>query len=350
VGLTLEQLGGWPTVLGKLARRDDLTADEAGALLADILDGNATATQIAAFAIALKVKDITVEELTGLVQTLLHFATPVVIDAPALDTCGSGGAPSRKISAFNVSTISSFVIAGAGVKVCKHGGRAASATSSSGDLLEELGVVIDLGPEGVARCIDEVGMGFCFAPRFHPAMRHAAPVRRELGVPTIFNFIAPLANPGRPTYHVMGVSDPAMAEKMLGVLAANGVKRALVVYGHDGLDEMTTTGPTTVLDLDGGDTRTYTVDPRDLGLKAASAEALRGGDAKANGELARRVLGGEPGAHRDIVLLNAAAGLVAAGVTDDLAGGLERAATSIDSGAAAGVLERLVALSQTAAG
>jgi anthranilate phosphoribosyltransferase len=356
VGLnpTLQDLGGWPAVLGPLLRREDLTAEQAGAALAEIFDGNAAPTQIAAFITLIHAKGETVDELAGMVRTMVDFAEPIPIPASAapdgvLDTCGTGGSAQRRVGAFNVSTIASFVAAGAGARIAKHGGRAATATSSSADLLAALGVVIELGPEGVASCVAEAGMGFCFAPRFHPAARYAAPVRRELGVPTMFNFINPLANPARPTRQVVGVSDPTLAEKMLGVLQANGATRAMVVFGHDGLDELTTTTTSTVLELRDGTTRTYEVDPGALGLSAATGDVLRGGDAETNAELARRILDGEHGPHRDIVLLNAAAGIVTAGVADDLAEGLERAHASLADGSAAAVLERLIAASTAAA-
>jgi len=249
-----------------------------------------------------------------------------------------------------VSTIASLVVAGAGAPILKHGGRAASATSSSADLLASLGVAVELDAAGIVRCVQEAGMGFCFAPAFHPAARHAAPVRRELGVPTVFNFINPLANPARPRRQVVGVSDPALAEKMLGVLRANGATRAMVVYGHDGLDELTTATTSTLLELDeDGEIRRHEVDPAELGLASPDGAVPRGGDAVANATLARRVLDGERGPHRDIVLLNAAAGVVTAGLAGDLAEGVERARAALDDGRAAAVLERLVATSTAAA-
>ena len=255
----------------------------------------------------------------------------------------------RRASTFNVSTIAAFVIAGAGGRVCKHGNRRASSTSGSFDLLEALGIAFDLGPAGVARCIEEVGIGFCFAPRYHAGMRHAGPTRREIGVPTVFNFLGPLANPARPRRQVVGVSDPAMAEKMVGVLQANGATRALVVYGHDGLDELTTTTTSTVIELDGDEVRTYVVDPGALGMNLANVDDLRGGDAARNAELTASVLGGESGPHRDLVMLNAAAGIVVAGLAADLVEGLAKAAESIDSGRALTVKDRLVEVSQEAA-
>ncbi len=347
---SLESLGGWPAVLRALIAGDDLSPSHAGAALADVLEGAATSAQIAAFVVALRIKGETVAEMSGLVQAMLEAAerVPLPPGVVAVDTCGTGGARSRRSAAFNVSTIASFVIAGGGAAVCKHGNRAASSTSGSADLLEALGMVIDLGPEGVARCVTEAGLGFCFAPRFHPSMRHAGPTRRELGVPTVFNFLGPLANPAGVRRQVVGVSDPAMAEKMIGVLEAKGAERALVVYGHDGLDELTTTTTSTLLELRDGTVRASTVEPSDLGIPRSDASSIRGGDAQLNRELARRVLDGEHGPHRDLVLLNAAAGLVAAGVADDLEQGYEAASASVDDGAAARVLERAVAVSRDA--
>ena len=351
-----------------MVQGQDLEAPEAGAALADILEGNATPAQIAAFVIGLRCKGETVAEMTGLGAAMLadseRVALPPLLAGRLVDTCGTGGDRSGTI---NVSTIAALVVAGSGVPVCKHGGRAASSRAGSADVLEALGVVIDLGPLGVARCIEEAGIGFCFAPRFHPAMRHAGPVRRELGVATAFNFLGPLANPARLRRQVVGVGDPAMAPKMVRVLAAGGAIHALVVHGADGLDELSTTGPSTVyqwrapgrdgvspevcqspMDLDVGleSLQVVTVDPVALGLPGARREDLSGGDADTNATLARRVLAGDRGPHRDIVLLNAAAGLVAAGVTADLAAGLVLAAASIDEGEAEAALERLVSVSR----
>lgn len=351
-GPPIEELGGWPGVLGRLVSGATLSGQEAGAALADILAGNATAAQVAAFVTALRLRGETVEEMAGLVRAMLAQAVLVPV-APVLaerlvDTCGTGGDRRHSV---NVSTMAAFVVAGAGAPVCKHGGRAASSAVGTADVLEALGVVIDLGPAGVARCIEEAGMGFCFAPRFHPAMRHAAPVRRELGMATVFNFLGPLANPARARRQVVGVSDPGMGDKMLGVLAANGATRASVVWGHDGLDELSTTGPSTLLSLEAdGTTSCAQVDPAHLGLAPATLADLRGGDAGANAAVVRRVLDGAPGPHRDIVALNAAAGLVVAGLARDLGSGLERACSVLDDGSAAAVLDRLVSVSKSAAG
>ena len=338
---TLADLGGWPAVLRRLLAREDLSRDEAGAALHDVLEGAATQAQLAAFLVGLRMKGETPEEMAGLVAAVLAHAEALPLADPAgvLDTCGTGGDRSGSI---NVSTLSALVVAGAGARVCKHGNRAASSAAGSADVLEALGVAVDVGPDVVLRCLDHAGMAFCYAPRFHPAFRHAGPTRRELGVPTVFNFLGPLANPARPGRQIVGVSDPGMAGRMLDALAANGAVRAMVVYGDDGLDELTTTTTSTVLELVDGERRRYSVDPGSLGLAPASLADLRGGDAPANAVLARRVLAGERGAHRDVVLLNAGAGIQVAGLASSLEEGIVAAAASLDEGRAATVLDRLV--------
>jgi anthranilate phosphoribosyltransferase len=349
---TLESLGGWRYVLGQLIAGRDLSADEAGAAMGEVLAGDATLAQISSFVTGLRAKGETVDEMAGMVRAMLDHALPLPIDGDLVDTCGTGGDGSRSV---NVSTMAAFVMAGAGVKVCKHGGRAATSAAGSADVLEALGVAFDLSPHGVARCVAETGMGFCFAPRFHPAMRFAIPVRRELGVVTVFNFLGPLANPARVRHQVVGVSDPAMAETMLGVLVANGCRRAMVVHGDDGLDELSTIGATTILEARADDTgdgpaviEQSKIKASDLGLRPATLDDIRGGDASENAHAARLVMAGAPGPHRDIVVLNAAAGLVVTGMADDLAAGVERAATAIDDGSAQRVLEDLVRVSQEA--
>ncbi|MEJ7766132.1 MAG: anthranilate phosphoribosyltransferase [Acidimicrobiales bacterium] len=343
---TLEDLGGWATVLTELTAGRDLSAGQAAAAMADVFAGSATAAQIAAFIVALRMKGETLEEMTGLAQAMLEVAEAVPLDealrSRLVDTCGTGGDRSGTI---NVSTIAAFVVAGAGVPVAKHGNRAATSRAGSADVLEALGVRVDLGPDGVAHCLVEAGIGFCFAPRFHPAMRHAGPVRRELGVTTVFNFLGPLANPARPPHQVVGVSDGRMASRMAGVLAANGAVRALVVHGSDGLDELTTTGPSTVVWQEGGEARTLTVDPAALGFAPATRAALAGADAAANALSLRTVLDGARGAHRDIAVLNASAGLVAAGAAASFEEGVDQAQRSIDDGGAASALEQLIAAS-----
>ncbi len=352
-GPDFDALGGWPGLLTELLAGNSLTAQQAEAVFGEVLSGQASPAQIAALAVALRAKGESVEEMTGFVRAMVGHAVPLGLPAgtEVIDTCGTGGDRLRSI---NVSTIAALVVAATGAKVCKHGGRASSSAVGAADVLEALGVVADLGPEGVVRCIDDVGMGFCFAPRFHPAMRFAAPVRKELGIPTVFNFLGPLANPGRARFQVLGVSNPAMAETMLGVLAANGAKRAMIVYGDDGLDELSTTGPSTVhelvLDQSGGyQTTRYRVDPVELGLAPASIEELRGGDAAVNAEAIRRVIGGQPSPHRDIAVLNAAAALVVIGQAADLAAGVSLACQVIDNGRAQRVLDELIRVSVSAA-
>jgi anthranilate phosphoribosyltransferase len=344
---TWDGLGGWSGVLNALTARHDLPREAANAAMGEILEGNATPAQISAFIVALRMKGETVEELTGLVGALFDRVVPVRLQHPegVIDIVGTGGDRSHSI---NVSTLAAFAIVGAGGRVCKHGNRAASSACGTADLLEALGVAFDLGPEGVAHCVDTVGMGFCFAPRYHGAMRHAGPVRRELGVPTVFNVLGPLANPARVKRQVTGVADGSMAERMVQVLAANGAERALVVHGHDGLDELSTTSTSTVHELRDGEVRSYEVDPAAYGIAPASIDDLRGGDAARNAELARAVLGGEPGPHADIVALNAGAGLLAAGLADDLGAGIEQARAALTDGSAERALAELVAASQQA--
>lgn len=336
---------GWPAILGRLISGGDLSPEDASGALEEILSGDASAAQIAAFITALRVKGETVEEMAAFVRTMLDHAEPLHIPGDLVDTCGTGG--DRRMT-INVSTIAAIVTAGAGAKVCKHGGRAASSSTGSADLLEELGVVINLGPAGVKACVEEAGIGFCFAPRFHPAMRHAGPVRSELGVPTVFNLLGPLANPARARRQLVGVSDPTVAEKMLGVLAANGAERAMVVWSDDGLDELSTTSDShaIVFDVSSGTSR-LRIDGRELGLARATLADLRGGDASVNAGIAREVLAGKKGHHRDVVLLNAAAAILVSGLSSDLPGAMELASASLDEGRAASALDRLVEVSQS---
>ena len=345
--MTLADIGGWPAVLGPLTAGRDLDAAQVTAAVTEVLEGAASPAQIAAFAVGLRMKGETVGEMVALLEVMRRFGEPVALAAgtDAVDTCGTGG---DRTCTINASTVAALVVAGAGAKVCKHGNRSQSSQCGSADLLEALGVAIDVAPTRVAACVERAGMGFCFAPRYHPAFRHVGPTRRELGVPTVFNFLGPVANPARVRRQVLGVSDPAMADKLIGVLRSQGAVRALVVYGHDGLDELSTITTSTVLELRDGDVRSYDVDPGALGLRPATLEDIQGGDPATNADLARRVLDGEPGARREFVLLNAAAGLVAAGVAEDLAEGLAAATASVDEGHAAAVLERLVTVSNEA--
>ena len=317
--------------------------------MATILAGEATAAQLIGFVVALRAKGETPEEISGLLDAVLEAATLVplspALQATAVDIVGTGGDRSHSI---NVSTMAAIVTAGAGVPVCKHGARAASSQCGTADVLEELGVAVELPPAGVLRCVEDAGIGFCLAPRYHPAFRFAAPSRREIGIPTVFNMLGPMANPGRVKRQLIGVANPAVAERMLASLRLHGSHRAWVVHGN-GLDELTTTGPSTVLALDDDTVRSFTVDPIALGLAPAIMDELVGGTPAVNAAVVHRVLGGEHGAHRNIVVLNAAAALVVAGVCDSIEAGLVVAADSIDSGQAAATLARFVEVSQQAA-
>lgn len=347
--VSLGEHGGWAGVFRQLTGGGSLSSDAANAAMTEILSGEATPAQIAGFVIALRTKGETAQELVGLLSAMRAAAETVPLDAAGLgliDTCGTGGDNSGSI---NVSTAAALVAVGAGARVCKHGNRSASSQCGSADVLEALGAVIDLGPAGVARCVNEAGFGFCLAPRFHPAMRHAGPPRRELAVATVFNFLGPLANPAGVKRQLVGVSDRSMAEIMLEVLAATGSQRAMIVHGQDGLDELSTTAPTDVWELGGGEMLHRTVNSAELGLAPASPEDLVGGDATVNAACLRRVLEGHPGAHRDVVVLNAAAALVVDGAADTLGDGLVAAAASIDGGRAGEALEAFVAVSNDAA-
>ncbi|MCP3909477.1 MAG: anthranilate phosphoribosyltransferase [Actinomycetia bacterium] len=341
---SFEAQGGWTGVLSTLTDGGDLGVEGAQAVMEQILAGAATPAQIAGVIVALRMKGESIDEMTGMVRAMQAASVPINLSVEAIDVVGTGGSPTLRNAALNVSTMASFVVAGSGVSVCKHGNRKASSTSGSFDVLEALGVNIEITPEQVSQCVAEAGVGFCFARAFHPAMRHAGPVRVELGVPTVFNVLGPLSNPARVTRQVVGVADGSLAERMIGVLANNGSVHSMVVHGTDGLDELSTTAPSNVFELRDGEITQYQVDPGALGIRPASVEDLVGGDADRNAEIVREVLGGAPGAHRDIVLLNAAAGLVVGGRTDDLAAGLEVAAASIDEGKAAAALDQLVAI------
>jgi anthranilate phosphoribosyltransferase len=333
----------WPSVLSRLISGEPLTTEESAAAMLAIMREEATPAQVAGFLMALRTKGETVDELDGLSRTALEMAQPVTATVAVIDTCGTGG---DRSGTFNISTLGAIVVAGAGVTVAKHGNRAASSHCGSADLLEALGVRIDLGPEGVERCLADVGIGFMFAPVFHPAAAYAAGIRRELRVPTVFNFLGPLTNPARPTAQVVGVSDARMLPLLAEVLARRGI-RAMVFRGDDGLDELTTTGSSVVHDVESGRVAAGALDPSALGLAQAAPDDLIGGDAATNAEIARRVLGREAGPHRDVVLLNAAAALLVAGKASTMQEGLIEAAESIDSGAAERTLNRWVEVSST---
>jgi anthranilate phosphoribosyltransferase len=337
----------WPGLLARLLAGASLTQGEAAWAMREIMTGEAAPAQLAAFLVALRAKGETPEEVAGLVDVMLEHAAQVDVPVRAVDTCGTGG---DRANTVNISTMAALVVAGAGVPVVKHGNRAASSASGSADLLEALGVVVDLPPSAVAPCVERTGIAFCFAPVFHPGMRHAAPTRRELGVPTVFNVLGPLSNPARPAAQAVGVSDLRLAPIMARVLAARGVE-ALVFRGEDGLDELTTTGPSRVWVVASGEVAEERFAPGDVGLPTASLADLRGGDAAHNAAVAREVLSGRSGPVRDAVLLNAAAALAAheaarAPLAERLRTGLGRAAEALDSGAAAGVLEQWVGVSQ----
>jgi anthranilate phosphoribosyltransferase len=331
----------WPRTLQKLVSHGSLSADESAEAMRAIMAGDVTPGQIGGFLMALRTKGETVDELDGLARAVLELANPVTPPVPVVDTCGTGG---DRRGTFNISTLAAVVTAGAGVPVAKHGNRAASSSCGSADLLEALGVRIDLDAAGVERCLAEAGIGFMFAPVFHPAFGHTGPVRRELRVPTSFNFLGPLTNPACPAAQVVGVSDERMLPLMAEVLARRGTK-AKLFRGEDGLDELTTTGPSVVLDVREGEVRRTTLDPERIGISRASPDDLRGGDAGQSATIARSILGGEGGPRRNVVLLNAAAALEVAGAAAGLEDGLALAAASIDDGRAAVTLERWVAVS-----
>ena len=334
----------WSQTLGELLGRRDLSEERAAMAMSEIMQGAATPAQVAGFVVALRAKGETPQEVSGLVKTMRSFAARMPVAGELLDTCGTGG---DRAGTFNVSTAAALVCAGAGARVAKHGNRAASSRCGSADVLETLGVRIDLPPEKVASCIEETGIGFCFAPVFHPAMRHAAAPRRELGVATVFNFLGPLTNPAGVTRQALGVSDPRMLEVMVATLARLGSVHVVAFHGYGGLDELSTAGPSQVVELVSGEIRRTVVHPVELGLESAPEEAIRGGSAATNAATIRSVLEGERGPRRDIMLLNAAAGLVAAGRAPDLEGGLVGAAGALDSGAAAVTLDRLIEVSRS---
>jgi anthranilate phosphoribosyltransferase len=329
-------------VIAKLVRCESLSEDEAGAAFEEIMRGDATPVQIAGFMVALRMKGETVDELTGFARTARAVATPIEVDGELLDTCGTGG---DGLATFNISTLSAIVAAACGAKVAKHGNRAASSMCGSADVLEQLGVKIDLGPEGVARCIGQAGIGFLFAPIFHPSFRFAGVPRRELGVRTFFNVLGPLCNPAGAKYQALGVADGSMAGKMADVLIRLGVERAIVFHAGDGMDELSVSSPSFVIEID-GERKEYELDPAELGLAPAPVDSMRGGGPEDNARIAREVLQGAQGPRRDVVLLNAAAALRAAGLAATWKDGLGLAREAIDSGRAGGVLQRWAKISQ----
>jgi anthranilate phosphoribosyltransferase len=333
--------------IDRLAAREDLGVEEAAALLDEIMGGRASEVETAAALIALRTKGETVEEIVGLASTMRRLATPVETGVEdLLDTAGTGGGGST----YNVSTTAALIAAGAGCPVAKHGNRSATSPSGSADVLEALGVSIDLSPEGVARCIREVGFGFMFAPAHHGATRYVVPVRRALGVRTIFNLLGPLTNPAGANRQLIGVADPTFVEHIAAALARLGARRALIVSSLDGLDEMSTSANTRVVEVRETGLRSYEVAPEDVGLARSDLGTVAGGSPEANADVVRRVLAGERGPHRDIAVLNAGAAIYVGIDGPTLAESVRTAEAAIDDGRAAAVLERLVAFTGSAAG
>jgi anthranilate phosphoribosyltransferase len=329
------------SAIDRLAARENLSTDQTAAVLAEIMAGNASEGETAAVLIALRTKGETVDELVGLASTMRRLAAPVTTGRDDLiDTAGTGGGRQT----FNVSTTAALIAAGAGCAVAKHGNRSATGLSGSADVLEALGVRIDLEPAAVARCIEEVGFGFMFAPAHHGATRFVVPVRKELAVRTIFNFLGPLTNPAGATRQVIGVSDPAFLGVIAGALARLGAKKALVVSSADGLDELSTAGVTSVVEVDDDGLRNYEVTPEQVGLERSVYEDIAGGPPEANAATTRRIFAGEPGPPRDLAALNAGAAIYAAGRADDLGAGVRAAEAALDSGAVARSLDALIEL------
>ena len=320
-----------------------LAADEAAQVMEEIMQGEATPAQFGAFVTALRLKGETVDEIVGLARIMRAKAIPVTADGLVVDTCGTGGDGSHT---FNISTAAAFVAAGAGLKVAKHGNRAMSSQCGSADVLEALGVKIDLNAEQVQRCLQEVGIGFMFAPAFHPAMKYAAVPRREIGIRTVFNILGPLTNPAGARAQMLGVADESLVEKMASVLQHLGCHHALVVHGEDGLDEVTISGKTHICELIDNNIKSYVISPEDLGLSSAGSDCLKGSGAKENAEMLRSIMTGSRGPQRDVVLMNTAAVLLAGDKVETLRQGMEMAQKTIDSGNALSKLEQLAELSQ----
>jgi len=328
-----------------LVSGNSLTFEQATAVMEEIMRGEATPAQIAAFVTALRMKGETVDEIAGLASVMQAKATPVPVTAPVVDTCGTGGDGS---SSFNISTAAAFIAAGAGLKVAKHGNRAMSSHCGSADVLEALGVKIDLGAEAVARCLETVGIAFMFAPIFHPAMKYAAAPRREIGIRTVFNILGPLTNPAEAEYQVVGVPNAELGEKIARVLHRLGTNHSLVVHGKDGMDEISISGKSLVWDVNPHRVLPpYEVSPEDFGFEKASMAEIRGGTARQNAKILRSILSGEAGAGRNIVVMNAAAALVAGNRAPDLGEGAHIARETIDSGRARAKLDELIHLSQS---
>ena len=332
--------------ISKLIEGQDLNSEEAEEAMKLIMSGSATDAQIGSFLTALRMKGETIGEISACASVMRAFAERInpEVDGTLVDTCGTGG---DKIKTFNISTISAFVIAGAGIPIAKHGNRSVTSKAGSADLLEALGVRMDMTPEDAKRMIEDTGIGFMFAPTFHKAMKYAIGPRKEIGIRTVFNILGPLTNPANAQAQILGVYDAALTEKMAGVLANLGTERALVVHGIGGLDEVSTFGETKISELKDGIVNTYEIKPEDFGIERAAPEELSGGDAKQNADIAVSLLRDkESGVRRDIVLLNSAAGIYVGGLADSIADGMSIAEKSIGSGAAYDKLTGLVELSR----
>jgi anthranilate phosphoribosyltransferase len=321
-----------------------LTMDEASNVMEEIMEGKATPAQFGAFVTALRCKGETVEEIAGLARTMRVKALQVTINEPVVDTCGTGG---DGLGTFNISTVAAFVTAACGLKVAKHGNRAMSSQCGSADVLEALGVKIDLNPEQVQKCLTKVGIGFMLAPVFHPAMKYASLPRKEVGIRTVFNILGPLTNPAGAKAQVLGVPEKGLTEKMAAVLKMLGCQHALVVHGEDGLDEITVTGKTFISEMNKDVVRNYEVTPEEMGLSRARPDSLKGGNAKDNADLLRAILSGKRGAQRDIVLMNTAAALTAGDKVATMGQGIALANNAIDNGTALHKVEELVKFSQS---
>jgi anthranilate phosphoribosyltransferase len=329
-------------LIAKVATGAALTREEAASAFDRMMSGEATPSQMGGLLMALRVRGETVEEITGAVSTMRAKMLPVDAPKNAVDVVGTGGDAS---GSYNISTCAAFIVAGAGVPVAKHGNRALSSRSGAADVLGALGVRVDLAPEAISGCINEAGIGFMFAPLHHPAMKNVGPTRVELGTRTIFNLLGPLSNPAGVKKQMVGVFSKHWVEPIAQVLKNLGTERAYVVHGSDGLDEITTSGPTSVAALEGGKVRTFEINPEEVGLSKIKPDALRGGDAEENASALKAVLEGKKNPYRDVAVFNAAAALVVAGIADDLKGGVALAQKSIDSGEAEGRLDRLIAVS-----
>ena len=325
---------------------DNLSMDDAASVMRQIMSGEATQAQLGSFLTALRLKGESTEEIAGMATIMREFALPVNVDGMLVDSVGTGG---DGLNTFNISTAAAFVAAGAGLKVAKHGNRAASSTCGSADLLEELGVKIELSPEGVERCINESGIGFMFAQAFHPSMRHAGPVRREIGIRTVFNILGPLTNPAGAQSMLVGVAFPELSEQMAAVLNLLGTHHSMIVHGDGGLDEMTLSGDTSVWEVAGGKVSNWTLSVADTGLPVTPIEAIRGGDREANAKTMRELLDGAGGPVRDYVLLNSAGVLLVGDLVSNIRDGVQLAAQAIDSGAAKDRMESMIEVSQAGA-